>query len=376
MSGLHPNCFSNRLGHLKAALVVLSMGLVFGLSACTSDPAGSTTNPNPPSPEPSIPDTSPPITGSVPTLEPEKKVLEFDICETALNKAPEERMYQGYDGWLFFLHELGKPLIILEQSDFAAQLGRALATRGVSLVVMPIPIRTLVRPKFIYPDDPTQARFSLSDAETRYESFLQAVRDAGFAVVNVVGAARRYELQGGLTFYKRDFHWTPEGAAAMARETAKVVRQVAKTPLPYTQFEFERIDDRMYTGSFLGGWLFSACGYELPQEPVGRYQTTRPQGVVGLSDVVLAGSSYSTKPFTYNALSVALQSEVTDFSIGAGGAQLALESYFSSDEYATDPPQALIWEFPTFTTGLRKPYSVSLSAALTGCVTAEPYSKV
>ena len=345
-----PSYAANRL---NAGLVVLNIVLIMlGLSACSSRPAGAAVNPNPPASEPAVPDTSPPMTGSVPTLEPEKKVLEFDLCAAALAKAPDERMYQGYDGWLFFLHELGKPLILLEQGDFAAELGRALATRGVALVVMPIPIRTLVRPKFVYPEDPTQARFSLPDAEARYESFLEVVRDAGFAVVNVVGAARKYELQGGLTFYRRDVHWTPEGAAALAREVAKVVRQVVKTPLPYTQFEFKRIEDRMYIGSFLGNWLFSACGYALPPEPVGRYQATRPQGVVGPSDVVLAGSSYSTNAFTYNALSVALQSEVSDFSIGAGGAQLALESYFSSDEYVADPPQVLVWEFPTFASGL------------------------
>lgn len=325
------------------------------VSACSSGPS---VRPNPP-PEP---DTTP-------TLEANPQPgqgLEFDICTQALHRPSSKRAYQGREGWFFHDFDLREDHQIFEQAEFVTELSRALTTQGVALVVEPVPGRAVVRPNLLYPKDPLQTAFSVSEADAYYDAYAQALRADGVAVVNVLAVARAFDAGGGKTFFKRDIHWTPEGANAVAEEAARIVRQVAKDALPTTELMLTHKPDKTHLGPFINGWLRDTCGYVLPTEPLGNYEVLRPRGTAGVAEVVLVGSSFGIAPYEVGFLGVALQSDVLNMSVGGGGALLALESYLLSNIYNGNRPQVLVWEFPIYVDALADEAQRRLLAAAYG----------
>jgi alginate biosynthesis protein AlgX len=239
------------------------------------------------------------------------------------------------------------------QAAFVAELSRAFATREVSLIAVPVPGRAAIRHEVLHLADPRQAAFSPDAARASYDRYLEALRREGVSVVDILAVARAFDATGGQTFFKRDLHWTPEGANAVAQETASIIRGVLKAPLSSTPLKLTRSPhDKKHPGRFVNNWLQTSCGYALPPEPLGDYTVVkagpRAEQPGSIAKVVQAGSSFSAAPFDIGFLSVALQSDVLNVSVGNGGALLALESYLATNAYQRQRPQVLVWEYPVF----------------------------
>lgn len=298
--------------------------------------------------------------------------LKVNVCEDALELPTAYRAFQGLDGWFFFDLDLETDYPLMEQTVFMGELSRALATQGVNLVVLPIPSRAVVRPDVLYLEEPLEATFSEPDAVIAYNAFLESLRAEGVAVVDVLSAAKSYDAQGGQTFLKRDLHWTTEGAQAVARETANIVRQVVSEPLPEAEITLTRTPfDESHRGQFVNRWLYTHCSYVLSGEPLGTYsvaRTSQESNLFGNSspEVVLTGSSFSGEPYYYDFLADALQSEVLNLSVGAGGAQVGLETYLLDGAYEDHKPQVLVWEFPIYAPPLSEEVQRQLIASVYG----------
>lgn len=261
----------------------------------------------------------------VPVIDPNPNAeLRFNICEDALELPAGYRAFQGYEGWFYFQYDLEETYSLMEQTDFIAELSKRLETQGVTLVVLPVSSRALLRPGTLYTRDPQQAAFSPGGADEAYTAFLDALKDADVQVVDAVGAAKAFDRGGGQAFFKRDLHWTTEGADALFQETARVVRRAVGNVLPETRLVLTRSpQNEEHRGQFVSRWLYAHCGYVLPAEPLGVYSVSRPdQGDDlfggGAPEVVLTGSSFSLEPYSYDFLAVALQSEALNASVGAG----------------------------------------------------------
>lgn len=291
----------------------------------------------------------------VPVIDPNPRAdLRFNICEEALGLPAGYRAFQGYEGWFYFEYDLEEIYPLMGQTDFITELSERLKTQGVTLVVLPVSSRAHIRPETLYLTDPQQAVFDPEEADEAYTAFLAVLRDADVQVVDAVAAAKAFDAGGGQTFFKRDLHWTTEGANALFQETAKAVRQAVGNVLPENELLLtRRPQNDEHRGKFVNNWTYAHCGYVLPAEPLGVYGVARPsQGgdLFGGSapEVALVGSSFSLLPFDYEFLAVALQSEVLNASVGAGGAQVALQSYLLDGAYEADRPRVLVWEFPVF----------------------------
>ena len=291
----------------------------------------------------------------VPQIKPNLNAeLNYEICDQALERPAAYRAFQGLNGWFYFAYDLEETLPIFEQTDFIAELSRRLKTQGVTLLAMPISSRAVVRPDTLYLDDPQQAAFDPEEADAVYKAFVSTLEEAGVQVFDVVGAAKAYDAGGGQTFFKRDLHWNAEGANALFKDVAAQVKELTGNSLLQTKLVLTRepeVDE--HRGQFVSNWTYSQCGYVLPTEPQGIYTLSRPDpggGLFGGSApaVVLAGSSFSLPPYGYDFLAAALQSEVLNVSVGAGGAYIGLQSYLLDGAYQTDRPSVLVWEFPTF----------------------------
>lgn len=314
----------------------------------------------------------------VPVIDPNPNAeLRFNICEDALELPAGYRAFQGYEGWLYFQYDLEETYPLMAQTDFIAELSERLKTQGVTLVVLPVSSRALLRPDTLYLDDPQQAAFSPDGADEAYTAFLDALKDADVEVVDAVAAAKAFAARGGQAFFKRDLHWTTEGANALFQETARVVRRAVGNVLPEAELVLTRNpQDDEHRGQFVSRWLYTHCGYVLPAEPLGVYSVSRPdQGddLFGGSapEVVLTGSSFSLEPYSYDFLAVALQSEVLNASIGAGGALVALQSYLLDGAYDADRPRVLVWELPIFADPLPEAAQRELLASVYGACTGE-----
>lgn len=303
------------------------------------------------------------------TIEPKPNgVLEFEICQEALQVPLKKQAFQGYDGWFFFQHDLRETEGTLQQVDFIAEVSRALATQGVALVLTPIPSRGVVTPQFLYPADPIQAAFSPAEAQRHYNNFLRSLKQSGVAVLDVLAVARAFDAGGGQTFFKRDGHWTPEGSDAVARETAKLVQQVSGD-LPAAMLNLTREPEtEPFKGGFIKNWLSASCGYTLPAEPLTSYtlSSTSESSAAAEREVVLTGSSFSVLPFYVGSLDVALKTDVLNASIGGGGVLFPLETYLLSDVYKAHRPQVVVWEFPIAAAALVPAQRRRLLAAVYG----------
>ena len=276
-------------------------------------------------------------------------VLEFDICPKALALPDPQRGFQGLRGWVFFNFDFREEYdgMTSEQAAFAVRLNRALAAQGVLLVVVPVPARGGVNPSVLYLNDPKQAAFSPAAIKTYYDAYVGELERSGVAAVNVLAEASAFDAHGGQTFFKRDLHWTPEGANVVAQATARKIRQRLGDSLPKTEQMLTRNPhDQTHSGAFLNNWFYSFCKEFFPPEPVGDYTVSRPQGTSQAAEVVQAGSSFGGAPFDQGFLGVALQSEVANVSVGNGGAFYALESYLGTRAYQDKRPKVLVWEFP------------------------------
>lgn len=216
----------------------------------------------------------------------------------------------------------------------------------------------MVRPDTLYLKDPQQAAFDPEEANAVYKAFITTLKEAGVEVFDVVEAAKAFDAGGGQTFFKRDLHWNAEGANALFEGVAALIEKLPGTALPRTSLVLAREpQDDLHRGQFIGNWTYSQCGYVLPTEPQGIYTLSRPGpggGLFGGSapEVVLVGSSFSLPPYGYDFLAAALQSEVLNVAVGAGGAYVSLQSYLLDGAYEADRPRVLVWEFPSWADAL------------------------
>ncbi len=273
--------------------------------------------------------------------------LRYAVCQEALDQPLEDRAYQGLDGWFFFTFDLEEGYPFYQQTAFLTELSRKFRAQGVSLVILPVTGRALVRPDVLYLGDPLQINFDPDEAEKAYDTFLSTLGASGVQVFDTLTAAKANDASGGQTFFRRDLHWSSEGAKAVFEGVAGQVKQIAPE-LPDLNATVERTSSQQHYGQFIRKWTTRHCGYRLPGETQGVYTAAPAVRGSAASDVVLAGSSFSIPPYGYDFLAAALKSEVLNVSVGAGGARIPLERYLSSGTYQNHKPRVLVWEFPLY----------------------------
>ncbi len=275
---------------------------------------------------------------------PAERTLQFDICPEALATLPGRGAFQGYDGWFYFYDDLIKLTANLQEPEFVVQTKEALAVRGVQLIIVPLPSVGLVRPENLYLADPFQAAFSPAKARAEYNAYVETLRSRGLEVVDVLEALLAYEASGGQSFFKRDVHWTPEAAHAVAKIVAQRVRQIVPG-LTTTPVDVIPRSSEVYYGEHINSWTKDLCDFFLPPEAIQKYEVLPDTSDEAGAEVVKTGSSFSVPPYDVGFLSVSLQAPVYDAAIGGGGMMFSLETYLRSDTYQDHRPKVIVWEY-------------------------------
>lgn len=251
----------------------------------------------------------------------------------------------GCEGWLYLTEELrpweGAAAAMAERAAGLARLQRALAARGITLVIAVTPDKARVVPQHLC-GAPLSAQ-----ARDRHAGFMALLAGEGVRPVEVL---RPLQAMGEAAWLRTDTHWSQDGAALVARLIGEATRGAAlERP---GGFRDETAPARPVPGDLLRLMNLEHVPDPLRPAPdvVAVTRTVAPEAGGGLLDdagapqVVLLGSSYSVNGNFHGALQQALGAPVANFAQAGGGFSGAAQRYFSSPAWRESPPRLIVWE--------------------------------
>ena len=279
------------------------------------------------------------------------------LC-AASEKAAVRPIWAGSQGWLFGRPDLITGLALPEAvPGYLGRIATALKTEGVTPVALVVPTRGTVAYRHMNLN-PALASYDPGAAARGYESFLEQLRAAGFIAPDLLEVARS---EGEGFFFKRDHHWTPRAARAVAQAVAAQLRAQLSAqlgPLSKTSFVTRPRPPRTQLGT-LQRQAQARCPASWPRERVAQFETRpvrtqKPVSEALFADqtprVVLAGTSNSHrgegKPeLDFDGfLQAALGLEVLNVSFPGSGVYGSLDAYLRSHDFRQNPPVVLLWE--------------------------------
>jgi hypothetical protein len=169
---------------------------------------------------------------------------------TRFGRVGNKKAVVGHDGWLYYTpgvlyvggpgfldHDLQQTRIkaALDEGDVAVHpdprpavldFARALAARGIRLVLFPVPDKATIQPRQLHGRG-GDGRLP-AEANPDHARFVAEMRSAGVLVFDPTPPA--LAPGDGPRFLQQDTHWTPAWMAAVAAELARFVRM--QVPLP------------------------------------------------------------------------------------------------------------------------------------------------
>ena len=147
------------------------------------------------------------------------------------------RAVTGHDGWFFLPAEIRHlataaqaPALTGENDPLPAILdfNKALAAKGIRLVILPVPEKSLIRADQLFAAADVAAAAGYAKATGR---FIDALKKQGVDVMDTVpvltAEAARAAKGGDPVYCKTDSHFTPHTTAVLARAIAEHLREVA-----------------------------------------------------------------------------------------------------------------------------------------------------
>lgn len=260
----------------------------------------------------------------------------------------------GADGMLFSVEEFesdaGSAGRVASAISHVASVNAALAARGISLIVAPLPLKADIEGRSLGP------HLRLPDElANRHATVMAGLAAAGVMTVDVRGAM----LEGQATapvFLTSDTHWTPHGAGLAARAVAKAAASLSLpggTPFTLAAQPQERHEGDLKTfvrllpslrhlgppDDMLTSVVAESAGGEAGQ--AGLFEDTA-------IPVVLVGTSYSADLlFGFEAqLKAALGLDVLNLAEVGKGPIAPMRAFLEGDVLKGTPPRLVIWEMP------------------------------
>ena len=256
----------------------------------------------------------------------------------------------GRDGWLFTSEEylLSPDIDALEKESLERlkEVASRLQQKGKRLVMIPVPLKA-----DIYAEATLQQPDSA--ALNSYTHLLVELSSNGIEVVDSRSALLAAK-QEGLTFLKRDTHWSPLGARSVAAAVAK----------RYPDLQGEKtyvssvVGQKEYPGDLCNFIRFSELFSPVLHAPeaIDMYETTQTNAAFDEDALfgdqsayyALVGSSY-TDIDDWNFvgfLKESLKHDIVPYALKAEGPWKAMENYLERLSSGDDDTAVVFWEFP------------------------------
>jgi alginate biosynthesis protein AlgX len=253
--------------------------------------------------------------------------------------------------------------------DELADLARALADQGTTLVFMNVPTKGQAMPAYLPPEADAYG-YDAATMQANYLNVVNRLNDAGVAAPDLMTAM----LGAGpdeKVFFPSDFHWTPTGARLAAQAIGAMIRELPAYAdvTPVTFLSQETGPETAFSG--LRRELQTFCADTLLQVEATGWRTTRVEDtatdagtaeaasddtldIFGSSEseasLALVGTSFSDSSINNFAgfLSEFSRIEVTNYAITGGNQFGSMTSYLTSREFAEQRPTFLVWENPIY----------------------------
>jgi alginate biosynthesis protein AlgX len=259
---------------------------------------------------------------------------------------------EGVDGWLFRtemdLVEDVRPIDPLLYEDMA-RLRKALKARGVQVVLISSPPRGLVEYQKLGPS--LRERYDYARALANYRAHLERLRGAGFLVPDTSTFANEFGDNDENFYFKRDLHWTSNGARRTAELVAATIRDAGlQAALPQKAYSSRPLGTKSTYGT-ISRAATQLCGGRYAAEVLPLHTTVAPPsddlfGDEAAPQVTLVGTSFSENVDYHFAgfLQSQLQTDVLNAAFAGGNFDGAITQYLLSEEFQKAPPKILIWE--------------------------------
>jgi len=270
-----------------------------------------------------------------------------------LFKEAQSGVVIGKDGWLYTDEEFTvvdqAQRVVAANLEQVGQVRDALAEKNVALVVAVVPSKARVYPEYLREGHapPTLHR-------GLYDHAQGALLAAGIPHPQLFGALEAGKKQAP-TFLRTDTHWTPHGAQLAAHAVAASVRAELPAPATGGDYTTTALPAREHRGDLFNflpldpyfNWLLPAPDAITPT------QTAADGGgdLFGESAVpriAIVGTSYTANP-DWNfvgALQQRLGEDIANYAKDGEGPFVPMDRYLHSADFASAPPQLVIWEIP------------------------------
>ncbi|ULH17484.1 hypothetical protein MF271_20725 (plasmid) [Deinococcus sp. KNUC1210] len=146
-------------------------------------------------------------------------------------------MYPGTQGSYYYMDELsgqwmGQPWTqTLKAAPSFGQVAAALKARGTTLVLAPVPARSILPGAALDPQVPAEAAFDVAGGRAFYHALVRELNAAGVPAADLLDTALAQNS------FPKDIHWLPRGARLAADAVATLVkRQPVYAALPRQDF--------------------------------------------------------------------------------------------------------------------------------------------
>jgi len=263
-------------------------------------------------------------------------------------------LVDGRDGWLFRSRvDLTTQFELSRESlSELRRLAAALRARGVELVLLYLPPRALMDPDKLTREQLEHYDWSL--ARHNYGLALGRLRREADVVVapmdELIQPDKGYEYS-----FRRDQHWTPDGAQRTARVVARTVRALpGVASIPRRQFETSKVGLEAKSGT-LQHVANLLCGGNYALQYVPRFLTVAKADTgaelksAEQPEIALIGMNDGQASAGHNFIGFLQQelgAEVTVAPSSSATFEGVLQQYLLSEAFQRHPPKVLIWELP------------------------------
>jgi alginate biosynthesis protein AlgX len=238
-----------------------------------------------------------------------------------------------------------------------ARLIKALGDKGIELAMVVQPTRGLMHRDKVRAELAHGFDFEL--ARNNYDAYLRQLRSAGALVPNLTGLVDQPPAQE--YFFRRDHHWTSDGARATARVVADYLLQQPIYPRLENKQYLTEEGITQYKDGTLNLAMGSLCGNDFGYQYVPGYRTVPAVNDVSAlfeeqsePEVVLLGTSNSAtrdqenKQFNFDGfLKEYLSIDLLNYALPGAGEYGAMVEYLNSESYSPSaPPKLILWELP------------------------------
>lgn len=286
----------------------------------------------------------------------------WGVLEYVLFREGRPGVVVGEGDWLFSDEEVAfYPDAAAETARklaFIARVDAELSAQGAELVVALLPDKARVYAERLGRALPSYTR-------GRYDAFREALLAQDLRAPDLLTPLREAKATRAV-FLRTDTHWTPAGAAVVARTVAETLAASASAPretLPglfAVPYETEVTGQRQHEGDLLNflplGPLQARLGPAPDTLEVRQTRAVGPEaegaggGLFGEASVpvTLVGTSYSADPDWHfaAALEGALGAPVLNLATEGRGPLPPMRDYLASRELQDTPPVVVVWEIP------------------------------